>query len=290
MSEATGEAVLPTPSGSPLELSLASGHLHAERSGGNRGTVVLCIPGLSANLRGFDFLAERLASEKRSVVTLDLRGRGQSEATEPGTYGWMSHALDVLGVADALGAAQFTVLGQSMGAFVAMEIARLAPERLSAVVLIDACGAPDPSAVPLIRAAVERLGTAYPSLEAYLALVQRLGTVRPWSPYWERYFRYELVPVEGGVRARSDRAAVLEDAAYGEGHDPRALWRYLTMPVLLLRATQPLVDGAGFIVPSAERDAFLVQVGSASLVEVDANHYGINTHPAASEAIAAFLG
>jgi len=62
------------------------------------------------------------------------------------------------------------------------------------------------------------------------------------------------------------------------------------VPVLLLSAPQPLVEGAGFIVPTAERDDFLAQVGSASLVEVDANHYGINTHPAASEAIAAFLG
>jgi hypothetical protein len=111
-----------------------------------------------------------------------------------------------------------------------------------------------------------------------------------WSPYWERYFRYELVPVAGGVRARSDRGAVLEDATYGEEHDPLVLWRYLAMPVLLLRATQQLVEGAGFIVPPKERDAFLAQVASASLVEIDANHYGINTHPAASEAIAAYLG
>jgi pimeloyl-ACP methyl ester carboxylesterase len=210
--------------------------------------------------------------------------------TGPGTYGWVSHARDVLGVADSLGAASFIVIGQSMGAFVAMEIARLAPGRLDSVVMIDACGAPDPATVPLIRAAVERLGAIYPSLEAYLALVQRLGTVRPWSPYWERYFQYELAPVAGGVRARSDRGAVLEDATYGEEHDPHALWPFLKMPVLLLRATQQLLEGAGFIVPATERDAFLAQVETANLAEIDANHYGINTHPAASEAIAAFLG
>jgi pimeloyl-ACP methyl ester carboxylesterase len=273
----------------PLDLQLASGDLHAEQFGGKGGGLMICIPGLSANLRGFDFLAERLAGEAHSVVSLDLRGRGQSQGTGPGTYGWVSHARDVLGVADELGAASFTVLGQSMGAFVAMEIARLAPGRLDSVVLIDACGVPDPATVPLIRAAVERLGTVYPSLEDYLALVQRLGTVRPWSPYWERYFRYELAPVTGGVRARSDRGAVLEDATYGEEHDPRTLWQYLKMPVLLVRATQELLEGTGFIVPPMERDAFLDQVSSARLVEIDANHYGINTHPATSSAIAAFV-
>jgi len=61
------------------------------------------------------------------------------------------------------------------------------------------------------------------------------------------------------------------------------------MPTLLLRATQELFEGAGFIVPATERDAFLAAVTSARQVEVDANHYGINTHPASSEAIADLL-
>ncbi|MFI5261667.1 MAG: alpha/beta fold hydrolase [Candidatus Limnocylindrales bacterium] len=286
----TAGPMAPPPSGAPLDLRLVSGSVHVERFGGETGDLVLCVPGLSANLRGFDFLAERLASDRRQVVTLDLRGRGQSDVTGPGTYGWVNHAQDVLAVADALGSARFAVVGQSMGAFVAMEIARLAPHRLASAVLIDACGAPDPATVPLIRAAVDRLGSVYPSVEAYLDLVQRLGTIRPWSPYWERYFRYELMPVAGGVRARSDRAAVLEDAAYGETHDPHVLWPDVVMPTLLLRATQQLMEGTGFIVPPAERDAFLEQVGSARAVEVDANHYGINTHPTSSEAIATFLG
>ncbi len=279
----------PTPSGTPLDVHLASGDLHAEWFGAERGRLVVCIPGLSANLRGFDFIAERIADPAHQVVTLDLRGRGQSQVTGPGTYGWIHHAEDVLAVADALGASRFDVIGQSMGAAVAMEIARLAPQRLGSIVLIDVCGVPDPTTVPLIRAAVERLGSVYPSVEAYLEVVKRLGTIRPWSPYWERYFRYELAPVEGGVRARSDRDAVLEDAAYGEEHDPRTLWPCVTMPTLLLRATQELFEGAGYIVPATERDAFLAAVPSARLVEVDANHYGINTHPASAEAIAALL-
>jgi pimeloyl-ACP methyl ester carboxylesterase len=270
------------------DFRLPSGLVHTEIRGPAGATILLAVPGLSANLRGFDFLAERLV-DTHTVVALDLRGRGQSEVTGSGTYGWPNHARDVLGVADALGAAEFTVLGQSMGAFVAMELARLAPSRLRAAVFLDACGLPDPETVAPIRAAVDRLGTVYPSFEGYLALVQQLGTVRPWSPYWERYFRYELADVPGGVRARSDRAAVLEDAEYGEQHDPHALWGRLSMPVLLVRATQPLLGASGFIVPEAERDAFLATVPSASLVEVDANHYGVNTHPASAEAIGRFL-
>jgi pimeloyl-ACP methyl ester carboxylesterase len=273
---------------SQRDFLLPSGVVHAEVRGPAGAPVLLAVPGLSANLRGFDFLAERLAPSWR-FVALDLRGRGRSETTPPGTYGWPSHARDVVGVADALGADGFVVIGQSMGAAVAMEIAAQVPARLRAAVLIDACGQPDPETAAPIRAAVERLGAVYPSLDGYLELVRRLGTVRPWSPYWERYFRYELVDAPGGVRARSDRAAVLEDADYGERHNPRDLWPWLTAPVLLARATQPLVGDAGFIVPEAERDAFLEAVPSAELVEVDANHYGINTHPATAEAIASFV-
>ena len=280
--------IAPVSSATPLDFELAAGRVHAESRGPEGATLVLAIPGLSANLRGFDFLAEQLGVRRR-VVALDLRGRGHSDVTAPGTYGWANHARDVIDVADALGVDEFAVLGQSMGAFVAMEVAREAPGRLRAAVLIDACGLPDPETIAPIRAAVERLGAVYPSFAGYLALVQQLGTVRPWSPYWERYFRYELADVPGGVRARSDRAAVLEDADYGESHSPRDLWRNLTMPVLLARATQPLVGASGFIVPEAERDAFLAAVRSASLVEVDANHYGINTHPATAQAIEAFL-
>ncbi len=249
---------------------------------------MIAVPGLSANLRGFDFLAERLASRFR-VAALDLRGRGNSEVSPPGTYGWANHARDVIAVADALGVDDFVVLGQSMGAFVAMEVARQAPVRLQAAVFLDACGLPDPETIAPIRAAIERLGAVYPSFEGYLAVVQQLGTIRPWSPYWERYFRYELADVPGGVRARSDRGAVLEDADYGEAHSPDHLWPNLTMPILLARATQPLVGASGFIVPVAEREAFLAVVRSASLVEVDANHYGINTHPATADAIEAFV-
>jgi|GEM_PF-6678226 len=50
-------------------------------------------------------LAERLAGDTLQLVAIDLRGRGRSEVTGPGSYGWRNHARDVLGVADAVGMA-----------------------------------------------------------------------------------------------------------------------------------------------------------------------------------------
>jgi hypothetical protein len=91
------------------------------------------------------------------------------------------------------------------------------------------------------------------------------------------------------VRPRTSKAAVLEDVVYGSRQDPRELWKQLRMPVLLVRATRPLLPGTGFVVGAALRDAFLDAVGTAEAVEIDANHYGVMAHPRALRAITRFL-
>jgi len=281
-----------------LDLQLPSGKIHAERFGSADAPLVIAVPGVSANLRGLTFLAERVAGDDLQVIAIDLRGRGLSEITPPGTYGWASHARDVVAIADQLGAQQFSVIGQSMGGAVGMEVARLAPGRIQRLVLVDIVGMPDEASVAPIQMAMERLGAVYPSTEQYLALVKGIGSISPWSEYWDRYFEYELVPTEGGVTARSNREAVLEDGKYGaevgfalEDGKPHVyrLWDDLDMPVLLLRGTRELLPGFGYIAPSAEWAAFLAAVPGAELVEVDANHYGINTAQESADAINHFL-
>jgi pimeloyl-ACP methyl ester carboxylesterase len=282
-----------------FDVQISSGRIHAERFGDKQAPLVMAVPGLSANMKSFDFIGERVGGADLQVVAVDLRGRGKSDTTPPGTYGWINHARDVIAVADALGADRFSILGQSMGGAVAMEVARLAGHRLERLVLIDICGMPDASTLPLIRGAVERLGAVYPSLEEYIGLAKSIGTVVPWSEYWERYFAYELMPVDGGVTARTRRDAVLEDNDYGatagfinpETGKPRVhqLWSELRVPVLLLRGTRELMPGFGHIVPESERDAFLQAVPTAELVEVDANHYGVNVTQESVDAINGFL-
>jgi pimeloyl-ACP methyl ester carboxylesterase len=273
----------------PLDLALASGTLRVHRSGPREGRLVLCVPGLSSNGRAFDLLAERLADDGRPVAAVDLRGRGLSATTPPGTYGWLNHAHDVVAAAGLLSEAPFDLIGHSMGAFVGMQAAELAPARVRRLVLVDAVGPPEPETGAAIRRAVERLGATYGSAEEYLARVREVGSVVPWSARWERAFRYELVDVEGGVRSRTDRSAVLEDLAYGEAHDPRELWGSIGVPALLVRSALPILPGQGFVVSPADRDAFVARVPGAEVVEIAANHYGVMTHEETASAIARFL-
>jgi pimeloyl-ACP methyl ester carboxylesterase len=279
-----------------FDIELQSGRLHAKRYGPRDTPLVLGVPGLTANLQGFEFLGERLATVGIQFVALDLRGRGRSDVTEVGSYGWVKHAADLFAVADHLDAKQFSLIGHSMGAAVAMAAAAQDAARLTRVVLVDMCGVPDPSTAAPIGASVARLGTVFPSVEAYLDLFRHSGIMEPWSEYWEHYFRYELQPVDGGVAARTSRAAVMEDVMFGAGacaFDDAAgvygLWASLSMPVLLLRATREMILGSGFILSKRDRDRFPVMVESATAVDIDANHYTIATSEAAASAIIRFL-
>jgi pimeloyl-ACP methyl ester carboxylesterase len=272
-----------------FDLPLRRGRLRAHRFGDPGGSLLLCLPGLSLTSRTFDCLGEGLADHGLDVVALDLRGRGYSEVTPTGTYGSVRHADDVLEAATALGARRFDLIGHSMGAYVALQAARLEPGRVRRLVLIDTLGIPRYAAVRAILKGLERLDRTYATPEEYIAVVRDVGLVVPWSEYWERAFRYDLVVVGGRVRARTSAAAVLEDVIDDVSHDPRSLWHGLGMPILVLRAKVPLAGPGGFILTEFDAEAFLRMTPSASLREVEANHVGIVAHPATLNAIRAFF-
>ncbi len=251
---------------------------------------MLLLPGLSANLVSFEAIAPALAATGRQVISLDFRGRGLSEVTPAGSYGWPAHAADVLAVADDLGARRFSVVGWSMGAFIAMEIAARAPELLERVALIDALGYVEPGFMALLDVSLARLGKIVPTRAAYVEAVRASGIIEPWNDTWERYYEYELVDVEGGVRARTDVVAVTEDLEYGKRHAGDDLWRALSMPALLVRATRPALPGIPLVVREEDRDRFLAEKPGAIGIEVDSSHYGVGMDPATLKAIVEFLG
>lgn len=240
-------------------------------------------------MKNFDFLGEQLGGDALQLVALDLRGRGHSQTTPPGTYGWKNHALDVLAVADALGFDRFSVIGQSMGGSVAIKTAELDRRRLDAVVLLDVAGRVDPGVGAVIASVTRGLDQLHDSVESYLTAMRAQGLVQPWSRYWDRCHRYGLTAVAGGVRSSAHPEAVAEDRRYTLTEDPYDRWKYLTMPTLLLRATQQLRPGAGHVVPADDRDRFLRQVPHGAVVEIDANHLTITTHTHTAATIRRFL-
>jgi pimeloyl-ACP methyl ester carboxylesterase len=271
-------------------IQLTSGALHVESNGDPLGHLVLCVHGLSANCRSFDRFVPVLAAAGYHVVTMDLRGRGRSEVTPAGSYGWDSHIRDLLEIAEIYGADSFDLVGHSMGGFIAMSLAAQHPRRCSRLVLVDAVGEPEPSALLSITKSISRLGRRYPSAPDVLSHMRAAGTIDPWDEFWDSYFSWELESVDGNVRIRTDLAAVSEDSAYASMHDVYGLWPRLRCSVLLVRASRPTPLAGGLVVSRADAERFAREARHATVVDVDADHYSILISPAAVSAVVRFVG
>jgi pimeloyl-ACP methyl ester carboxylesterase len=274
-------------------IRLASGVIHVESSGDPLGHLVLCVHGLSANCRSFDRLMPELVASGHHVVTMDLRGRGHSEVTPPGTYGWDSHVRDLIEIADFYGVDTFDVVGHSMGGFIGMTLAAQYRRRCRRLVLIDAVGVPEPSALVPIGRSVGRLGRTYPSAAAAVSYVRESGTIAGWNAFWDKYIEWDIEPAgesaEAAVRLRTDLTAVTEDSADATRHDVYGFWRRIRCPVLLIRANTPLEPGGGLVVSAQDAERFAAELPNATVVELDCDHYNVMLDSAAIDVIDGFL-
>jgi len=272
-----------------FDVATRRGRLRVRRFGADAPLATICVPGLSSNSRVFDALGERLEAHGGGIVAVDLRGRGWSEITPPGTYGWEAHASDLFDVAEALRIERFNIVGHSMGAYIAMRAACIEPTRIARLVLIDGLGVPSQTALAAIRSGLVRLTGTFASADAYVAAVRDAGLAAPWNAYWDRHYRYDLIEDGASVRPRTNLAAVTEDAAYGAGQDVRAGWPRIIQNTLVVRAALPLGGPDGFVVTQADYRAFLDAHPQARGVEIAANHFGVVLDPNTLEAIEAFL-
>ncbi|OIQ45886.1 MAG: alpha/beta hydrolase [Roseobacter sp. MedPE-SW] len=110
--------------------------LFYEESGTPTGTPLICLAGLTRDSRDFRYFAPH--AQQYRLITLDARGRGQSEHDPDfATYNVPREAQDVLELMDHLSLPQTALLGTSRGGMVAMMLAASAKSRLLAVVLND---------------------------------------------------------------------------------------------------------------------------------------------------------
>jgi pimeloyl-ACP methyl ester carboxylesterase len=105
--------------------------------GGDRLPPLLCLHGLTRNVRDFAEFAERYSPRFR-VIALDFRGRGESDWDPvPARYNPLTYAGDVLQLFEHLQLSNAVFVGTSLGGLVTMTIASLAPQRIAAAILND---------------------------------------------------------------------------------------------------------------------------------------------------------
>ncbi|HKW73520.1 MAG TPA: alpha/beta hydrolase [Candidatus Dormibacteraeota bacterium] len=275
--------------GASVEFRTSRGRVTGLRYGAATGQLLLAVPGLSQDARSFDTLAQQLASDTRQVVAISPRGRGESEVTPLGTYGWENHAQDLAEIATQLGQETFDLMGWSFGGLVALKAASLFGNRIRRIVLIDVVGRPDATSLGPVVKGLERLGGTFPTRDAYVDLVLSSGVAAGFEDVWRPYLTDDLIPTSNGFTTRTNKEAVIEDAVYGSNQDPYALWPSLTMPVLLVRAGREILPGMGYIVSQEDSKRFPAEVESANVVSVDANHYNAGYHPDSVRTIKDFL-
>ncbi|MBA3942713.1 MAG: alpha/beta hydrolase [Sphingopyxis sp.] len=119
----------------------AGQRIHYRDQGQRGGPAIILVHGANASLHTWEPLVERLGPDYR-VVTLDLPGHGLTGATPDTDYSaeGMMEAVDV--VAAKLGLDHFILGGNSMGGWVAWRYALAHPDRVDALLLLDASGMP----------------------------------------------------------------------------------------------------------------------------------------------------
>lgn len=206
------------------------------------GVPVLCLHGLTRNLKDFEELAPQIAATGRRVIAASQRGRGDSqrdsvtERYHPGVY-----TQDMIDLLDHLGIDRAVLVGTSMGGLMTMGAAALAPHRLAAAVLNDVGPELDMAGIERIRSYVGKSGDH----ADWQSAAQRARDVNGYAfpketgeSFWLDFARrtHRVLP-SGAIRSDYDPA--IASAVATGGQPPIDLWALfaalLPIPTLVIR-------------------------------------------------------
>jgi pimeloyl-ACP methyl ester carboxylesterase len=228
-------AVLPTPSTS--RIVRANGiDLHYLDYGGAEGRTMLCIHGGAAHAHWFDFVAGGFTSEYH-VLSLDLRGHGDSAWTEPPAYGFAQYASDVNALAEALDLKDFVLVGHSMGGMVSLVYAATYPGRPGTLVVVDSRMLMPVNRVAAMREAGTRAAKQYASQDDLIARYR----LEPPGTHTAPPDRVRHIALQSG-RARPDgtwqHKFDRRVFAQFERVDGIPLWERVRIPALIVKAAR----------------------------------------------------
>ena len=124
---------------------------HVRDQGNKNGPVLVLVHGSNASLFTWEPWVKRLGNTFH-IVSMDLPGHGLTGAVPNNDYSQEGMVKFVDEVADKLALTKFAIAGNSMGGGIAARYAEEHPDRVSALILVDASGEPTPNGdrVPLV--------------------------------------------------------------------------------------------------------------------------------------------
>ncbi|MFJ8039977.1 alpha/beta fold hydrolase [Kitasatospora sp. NPDC096147] len=259
-------------------LDLPGGRLAYDDTPGT-GLPVVLLPGMLDSRTVYRHLRPLLAAAGHRVITLDLRGFGES------SIGWPDHspaalAGDVLALLDHLGIERAALAGNSYTGATVVKAAADAPERIAGIALIDAF--------------VENL----PPTAAQRALLKVLGLAlvhvpAAWGLYLDKAYPAAARPADYAAYRAASVAALRTPGrkgatrAYVTGDSSPVGWTAgVRCPALVLMGHQD----PDFPDPEAVADRQAAALTARKVMIDGAGHYPMADHPqATADALLPFL-
>lgn len=172
-------------------------------------------------------------ASSRQVVACDLRGHGAT----PGRAHECSiehYGGDVAALLNNLGFAKAVLVGHSMGTRVVLEAARIAPERVAGIVLIDgsrqASGDPD-AAETAVRTSIEAAGyaafaeNAFRQMRCSDAILERAKRLpaETGTALWARMVRWDAAHIDAALAAVHAPLMVIQSTYIDHNRQRRSL-------------------------------------------------------------------
>lgn len=153
----------------PTEFLASEGGQVSYDDSHSKGPLIVLIAPVGSLRTVYRFLSPKLVTAGCRVVTLDLRGHGQS-STEFSDYSIAAHGRDVVALVNQLDAGPAVLVGNSFSGGVAVWAAVEEPKSVKGIVLIAA----------FVRK---------PKVNPIMALVMKLMLAGPWGPTaWMSYY------------------------------------------------------------------------------------------------------
>lgn len=262
----------------------AAGTRYLSRPGGRiayeiegEGPTVLLVPGMGDLRATYRFLSPSLRDAGYQVVTTDLRGHGDSDATFS-SYGDIETSGDLLALIEEVGGPA-VIVGNSMGAAAAVLVAAERPDLVRGLALIG----------PFVR---DGKVTAIQRLLQRLAMMP-LWAAAAWRSYLPRLYAGRRPADFEEYRSRVIASLHLRGHAKAfsrttrTSHDPaEARLRDVSAPTLVVMGDQD----PDFHDPRAEAEWIAKTLHGSSVIVPEAGHYPQSQRPdVTADAVLHFL-
>jgi pimeloyl-ACP methyl ester carboxylesterase len=270
--------------GERVDVEVAGGRLATFRLGADPSAPpVIAIHGITSTSRTWLPIARALEG-RASLIAIDLRGRGRSNALPP-PFGIDAHVRDVIAVLDHFGLDRAVIAGHSLGAYIAARLATLHPDRVDHLILVDGGLTipesedvdPEEFMKAFLGPTLARLAMTFADLDAYYAWWAEHPAVTHAdiaTADLREYAAHDLVGDEPEMRSSVNPEVVRDD-----GIDLFAVTDAvaLAVPAVLLCAPRGMVDDPNPMQPLSIVRAWAAQDPQRRrAIEVpDVNHYTI---------------